>query len=79
MASTLDDQGQIRVKDESGDLTVIDPGPCGRHPGNRGRVLPETLAGGEQIDALVVVAFTTHPWESPTPPERLLQWLERTP
>ena len=68
---------KIRVKDESGELTMIDPGPCGRNPGNRGPVLPETLAGGEQIDALVVVSFTTHPWDSPDPPEGLLQWLEQ--
>ena len=67
---------KIRIKDESGELTVIDPGPCGRNPRNRGPVLPETLAGGEQIDALVVVSFTTHPWDSPNPPEGLLQWLE---
>lgn len=70
---------KIRVKDESGELTVIDPGPCGRHPGNRGPVLPETLAGGEPIDALIFVSFMTHPWESPNPPEGFLQWLERTP
>jgi hypothetical protein len=31
---------QIRVQDESGELTVIELGPCGR--GNRGAVLPET-------------------------------------
>lgn len=67
---------QIRVTDESGELTVIDLGPCGR--GNRGPVLPETLASGEQIDALIHVSFTNHPWESPNPPEGLLQWLERT-
>ena len=67
---------QIRVTDESGELTVIDLGPCGR--GNRGPVLPETLAGGEQIDALIHVSFTNHRRESLNPPEGLLQWLERT-
>ncbi len=67
---------KIRVEDESGGLTVIDLGPCGR--GNRGLVLSETLAGGEQIDALIHVSFTNHPSESPNPPEGLLQWLERT-
>jgi len=67
---------KIRVEDESGGLTVIDQGPCGR--GTRGPVLPETLAGGEQIDALIYVSFTNHPRESPTPPEGVLQWLERT-
>lgn len=69
---------KIHVKDESGDLMVIDPGPCGRNAGNRGPVLPETLAGGEQIDALTLVSFTNQPRESPNPPEGLLQWLERT-
>ena len=69
---------KIHVKDESGDLIVIDPGPCGRNPGNRGPVLPETLAGGEQIDALILVSFTNHPRKSPNPPEGLLQGLERT-
>lgn len=68
---------QIRVKDESGELTVIDLGPCGR--GNRGPVLLETLAGGEHIDVLMLVQFTNTPREAPTPPEGLLQWLERTP
>ena len=68
---------QIRVKDESGELTVIDLGPCGR--GNRGPVLPETLAGGEPIDVLILVQFTNTPRESPNPPQGLLQWLERTP
>ena len=68
----------IRVEDESGGLTVIDLGPCGRNPGNRGSVLPETLVGGEQIDALIFVSFTNHPRESPSPPEGLLQWFERT-
>lgn len=69
---------QIRVKDESDELTVSDLGPCGRNAGNRGPVLPETLASGEQIDALIYVSFTNHPRESPNPPEGLLQWLERT-
>lgn len=67
---------KIRVKDESDELTVIDQGPCGR--GTRGPVLPETLAGGEQIDALIYVSFANHPRESPNPPEGLFQWLERT-
>jgi len=69
---------EIRVKDESGELIVIDLGPCGRNSGNRGPVLPETLLGSEQIDSLIVVSFTSHPWESPNPPEGILQWLERT-
>lgn len=69
---------EIRVKDESGELLVIDLGPCGRNSGNRGPVLPETLSGSEQIDALIYVSFTSHPWESPNPPEGILQWLERT-
>ena len=69
---------KIRVEDESGGLTVIDPGPCGRDHGNSGPVLPETLIGGERIDALIHVSFTNHPRESPNPPEGLLQWLERT-
>lgn len=69
---------KIRVEDESGGLTVIDQGPCGRDLGNRGPVLPETLGGGEQIDALIFVSFTNHPRESPNPPEGLLQWLEQT-
>lgn len=69
---------KIRVEDESGALTVIDQGPCAQHSGNRGPVLPETLAGGEQIDALIFVSFTNQPRESPNPPEGLLQWLERT-
>ena len=60
-----------------GELTVIDLGPCGRNPGNRGPVLPETLAGGEQIDALILVSFINHQRESPNPPEGLIQWLER--
>lgn len=30
---------QIRVEDESGELMVIDPGACGRHPENRGPVV----------------------------------------
>lgn len=68
---------QIRVKDESGELTVIDLGPCGRNPGNRGAVLPEALVGGEQVDALILVSFTNHPRESSNLPEGLLQWLER--
>lgn len=67
---------KIPVKDESGELTVIDLGPCGRNSGNRGPVLPETLAGGEQIDALILISFTNHQRESPTPPEGILQWLE---
>lgn len=70
---------KIRVEDESGGLTVIGQGPCGRDPGNSGPLLPETLAGGEPIDALLFVSFTNHPRESPSPPEGLLQWLERTP
>lgn len=69
---------QIRVKDESGELTVGDRGPCGRNHGNRGPVLPESLAGGERIDALIHVLFANHPRESPNQPEGLLQWLERT-
>ncbi|MGC4098463.1 MAG: hypothetical protein QM706_15220 [Nitrospira sp.] len=69
---------QIRVKDDSGDVTVTDLGPCGRNPRNRGPVLPETLVGGEQIDALIHILFANHPRESPNPPEGLLQWLERT-
>ena len=69
---------QILVKDESGELTVIDLGPCGRNPGNRGPVLPETLVGGEQVDVLILVQFTNTPRESPSLPEGLLQWLERT-
>ena len=69
---------KIRVEDESGGLTVIDQGPCARDPRNSGPVLPETLAGGERIDALIYVSFTNHPRESPTPPEGVLQWLERT-
>lgn len=68
---------KIRVEDESGELTVIDQGPCGQNPGSRGPVLPETLASGAPIDALIFVSFTAHPWESPSPPEGLLQWLER--
>lgn len=68
---------EIRVKDESGELTVMDLGPCGRNIGNRGFVLPETLTGGEQIDALVLVSFINIPGQSPNPPEGLLQWLER--
>jgi hypothetical protein len=68
---------QIRLKDESGELTVINPGPCGRHPGNRGPVLPEMLAGGEHIDVLMLVQFTNTLREAPTPSEGLLQWLER--
>ncbi|HRB81487.1 MAG TPA: hypothetical protein PK614_04430 [Nitrospira sp.] len=68
---------KIRVEDESGGLTVIDQGPCGR--GNRGPLFPETLAGGERIDALIFVSFTNQPRESPNPPEGLLQWLEQTP
>ena len=70
---------QIRVEDESGELMVIDPGACGRHPDKRGPVVAETLAGGGPIDALIFVSFTNHPRESPNPPEGLLQWLERTP
>ena len=70
---------RIRVEDESGGLTVIDQGPCARDSGNSGPVLPETLAGGEQIDALIFVSFTNQPRESPNPPEGLLQWLERAP
>lgn len=69
---------QIRVEDESGELTVIGQGPCGRDPGNSGPVSPETLVGGEQIDALIYVWFTNQPRESPNPPEGRLQWLERT-
>ncbi|OQW47560.1 MAG: hypothetical protein A4C66_06195 [Nitrospira sp. HN-bin3] len=69
---------KIRVEDESGGLTVIDQGPCARDPRNSGPVLPETLAGGERIDALIYVSFTNHPREAPNPPEGLLQWLERT-
>lgn len=67
---------QIRVEDESGGLTVIDQGPCGRDSGNSGSVFPETFVGGEQIDALIFVSFLNHPRESPHPPEGLLQWLE---
>lgn len=67
---------KIRVKDESGGMTVIDQGPCGL--GTRGPMLPETLTGDEQIDALIYVSFANHPRESPNPPEGLLQWLERT-
>ncbi|MBX3301044.1 MAG: hypothetical protein KF693_02395 [Nitrospira sp.] len=70
---------KIRVEDESGGLTVIAQGPCGRDPGNSGPIVPETLAGGEPIDALIFVSFTNQPRESPNPPEGLLQWLERTP
>lgn len=40
-------------------------------------MLPETLAGGEQIDVLIYVSFTNQPRESPNPPEGLLQWLEQ--
>lgn len=69
---------QIRVEDESGGLTVIDQGPCGRDPVNSGSMVPEALVGGEQIDALIFVSFLNHPRESPNPPEGLLQWLERT-
>ena len=69
---------KIRVEDESGALTVIDQGPCAQNSGNRGPVLPETLASGEQIDVLIFVSFTNHPHEAPDPPEGLLQWLERT-
>lgn len=67
---------QIRVEDESGGLTVIDQGPCGRDPGNSGSMVPEALVGGEQIDALIFVHFANHPPEAPNPPEGLLQWLE---
>lgn len=70
---------KIRVQDESGGLTVIAQGPCGQDPGNSGSMLPETLEGGEQIDALIFVSFINHPRESPNPPEGLLQWLERAP
>ncbi|CUS32664.1 exported hypothetical protein [Candidatus Nitrospira nitrosa] len=68
---------KIRVEDESGGLTVIDQGPCARNSRNSGSLLPETLVGGEQIDALIFVSFTNHPWESPNPPEGLIQELER--
>lgn len=68
---------KIRMEDESGGLTVIDQGPCGRDPGNSGSLLPETLEVGEQIDALIFVSFTNHPRESPYPPEGLLQEFER--
>ncbi|MBL8037790.1 MAG: hypothetical protein JNN16_09845 [Nitrospira sp.] len=67
---------QIRVEDESGGLTVIDQGPCGRDPGNSGSTVPEALVGGEQIDALIFVHFANQPREAPNPPEGLLQWLE---
>ena len=67
---------KIRVNDESGELTVIDQGPCGR--GNRGPVFPDTLAGGEQIDAFIVVSYINVPGQASNPPEGLLQWLERT-
>lgn len=68
---------KIRVEDESGGLTVIDLGPCRGKSGSNGPVLPETLVDGEQIDALIFVSFTNHPWESPNPPEGLIQELER--
>jgi len=64
---------KIRVNDESGELSVIDLGPCGR---NRGPVSSETLVGGEQIDAFVVVSYTNIPGQDPNPPEGVLQWLE---
>lgn len=68
---------KIRVEDESGGLTVIDQGPCARNSRNSGSLLPETLVGGEQIDALIFVSFTNQPRESPDPPEGLIQELER--
>ncbi|MGE0468166.1 MAG: hypothetical protein AB7L09_03805 [Nitrospira sp.] len=65
---------QIRVHDESSELTVMDLGPCGR--GNRGPVLPETLAGGEQIDAIILVSYINIPGQDPNPPEGVLQWID---
>ena len=67
---------KILVNDESGELTVIDFGRCGR---NRGPLFPETLAGGEQIDAIIAVSYINLPGQDPNPPEGLLQWLERAP
>lgn len=66
---------KIRVSDESGELTVVDLGPCGR---NQGPVFSDTLAGGEQIDAFIVVSHINVPGQAPNPPEGLLQWLEQT-
>lgn len=65
----------IRVRDASGELTLIDGGPCGR---NHGPVFPETLAGGEPIEAFMVVSYINVPGQDPTPPEGVLQWLERS-
>ncbi len=58
---------KIRVSDASGELTVIAVGP----------VFPDTLAGGEHIDAFIVVSYVNVPGQAPDPPEGLLQWLER--
>ena len=52
---------KIHVEDESGGLPLIAQGSCARNSWNSGPVLPEPLAGGEQIDALIFVLFTNHP------------------
>jgi len=39
-------------------------------------VFPDTLAGGEQIEAFIVVSYINVPGQAPTPPEGVLQWLE---
>lgn len=64
---------KIRVHDESSELTVMDRGPCGR---NRGPLFPETLAGGEEIDAIILVSYINIPGQDPNPPEGVLQWIE---
>jgi hypothetical protein len=61
------------VNDESSELTVIDLGRCGR---NRGPLFPETLAGGEPIDAFIVVSYINIPGQDLNPPEGVLQWIE---
>jgi hypothetical protein len=68
----------MTLKDETGEIKIIDKGRCGQNFGNRGPILTSDLASGDTVDVLVIVSYIQQPGKEIGELETILNWVERS-
>lgn len=68
----------ITLKDETGEIQILDKGRCGQNFGTMGSLPTSDLAIGDRVDVLVIVSYVQQPGKDSGELEMILNRVERS-
>lgn len=68
----------MTLKDETGEIKILDKGQCGKNFGSRGPLQTSGRASGDTVDVLVIVSYVQQPGKEIDELETILKEVERS-